>query len=361
MAGKKIGIAILLSFIAKSGVSAEIYNENGNDLFLTGAVHARHYFSDDKSLDGDNTFIRFGFKGKTQITPTASGYAQWEVNVQSNHTESGSDSQTGNATRLAYAGLDLGTYGSIDYGRNWGIDYDVASLTDYAPIFNNLTYSGGDNFMTGRGNGMLTYRNNNTFGLVSGLNVALQYQGANDGASNNAAGRPVIKQNGEGYGLSVSYNIVDNVTWVSAYSSSKRTEAQQALALGKGDQADIWTTGVKYTGDRLYLAAIYAQTTNLTPIKSLGFANKTRDWEAVAGYLFDSGVKPQIGYFWSKAMDVEGYGDVPLIKYVDLALMYYFNKNMVTYVDYKLNRLDDNSQLGMTNDDVVGFGLTYHF
>ena len=63
-------------------------------------MHARHYFSDDISLNGDNTFIRFGFKGKTRINEWLAGYAQWEVNVQANHTESGSDAQTGNATRL---------------------------------------------------------------------------------------------------------------------------------------------------------------------------------------------------------------------------------------------------------------------
>ncbi|VDR26251.1 Outer membrane pore protein E precursor [Raoultella terrigena] len=42
-------------------------------------------------------------------------------------------------------------------------------------------------------------------------------------------------------------------------------------------------------------------------------------------------------------------------------MMYYFNENMVTYVDYKINMLDSNTQFGITNDDVIGFGLTYHF
>lgn len=37
--------------------------------------------------------------------------------------------------------------------------------------------------MTGRANGVLTYRNNDFFGLVDGLNIALQYQGKNDGLS----------------------------------------------------------------------------------------------------------------------------------------------------------------------------------
>jgi outer membrane pore protein F len=37
-----------------------------------------------------------------------------------------------------------------------------------------------DNFMTGRTNGVATYRNSDFFGLVDGLSFALQYQGKND-------------------------------------------------------------------------------------------------------------------------------------------------------------------------------------
>ena len=39
--------------------------------------------------------------------------------------------------------------------------------------------------MVGRTNGVATYRNNDFFGLVDGLNFALQYQGANEGANAN--------------------------------------------------------------------------------------------------------------------------------------------------------------------------------
>jgi len=358
---RKIVLASVVFSIASPLFAAEIYNKDGNQLQLTGAVHARHYFSDDISLNGDNTFIRFGFKGKTRINEWLAGYAQWEVNVQANHTESGSDAQTGNATRLAYAGLNADTYGSLDYGRNWGIDYDVASYTDYAPIFNNLTFSAGDNFMTGRGTGLLTWRNHDTFGLINGLDFAVQSQGANDSSEATGSSRSATKQNGEGYGMSLTWHATDAISIVGAGSSSRRTEAQQALSLGKGEYADMWGAGIKYAGKQLYLATIYAETHNLTPIKSLGYANKTRNWEAVAGYQFNNGIKPQIGYFWSRALDVEGTGNVDLIRYVDLAMMYYFNENMVTYVDYKINMLDSNTQFGITNDDVIGFGLTYHF
>ncbi|VTP65078.1 Porin OmpN [Serratia rubidaea] len=54
---------------------------------------------------------------------------------------------------------------------------------------------------------MLTYRNNDFFGLVDGLNFALQYQGKNDSATESNNGRDVLAQNGDGYGMSATYDL----------------------------------------------------------------------------------------------------------------------------------------------------------
>ncbi|MGF7887801.1 porin, partial [Klebsiella pneumoniae] len=65
-----------------------------------------------------------------------------------------------------------------------------------------------------------------------------------------------------------------------------------------------------------------------------------------------------------KGKDLEGYGDQDILKYVDVGATYYFNKNMSTYVDYKINLLDDNSfthNAGISTDDVVALGLVYQF
>ncbi|MBD3071042.1 porin, partial [Escherichia coli] len=43
---------------------------------------------------------------------------------------------------------------------------------------------------------------------------------------------------------------------------------------------------------------------------------------------------------------------------------YYFNKNMSTFVDYKINLLDKNDftkTLGVSADDIVAVGMTYQF
>ncbi len=356
---KKIALAVLATLITPALHAAEIYNKDGNKLDFYGSARARHYFSDNKTIDGDASYVRLGFKGQTQINDDLTGYGQWEYNVQANNTEGGADATNGTKTRLGFAGLKLKDFGSIDYGRNWGIAYDVAAITDTAPIFDDLTYSYADNFMTGRSTGLLTYRNNNFFGLVDGLKFGLQYQGANDENSSNA--RAASKANGDGYGVSASYTTPIDITVLGTYATSKRTAVQQNMQYGDGDTADVWAGGVKYDHAGVYFAALYGEGRNLTPIKSAGFANKTQNVEAIASYLFDFGLKPMFGYFQSKAKDVEGVGDTDLVKYYDASLTYFFNKNMSAYADYKINRLDDNNPLGIASDDQFGVGLTYQF
>ncbi len=354
-------LAVVIPALLAAGAAnaAEIYNKDGNKLDLYGKVDGLHYFSKDKGNEGDQTYVRFGFKGETQITDQLTGYGQWEYNVQANHDEA--QGTTGTKTRLGFAGLKFANYGSFDYGRNYGVVYDAEAYTDMLPEFGGDSYSYTDNYMTARSNGLATYRNRDFFGLVEGLNLALQYQGKNDGD-----GRSVTKQNGDGYGMSLDYQDIGGtgIGVAAAFSDSNRTSDQKALKYGKGDKATAWTTAIKYDANQVYLAAMYADTRNMTPISGngvSGFANKTQNFEVVAQYQFENGLRPSLAYVQSKGKDIEGIGDVDLVKYVEVGATYYFNKNMYTYVDYKINQLNDDNKLKLSTDDIVAVNLTYRF
>ncbi|WP_279051983.1 porin [Cedecea davisae] len=364
---KKSTLALVVMGIVAASASqaAEVYNKNGNKLDLYGRVKAEHYLSDNNSVDGDGTYARLGFKGETQINSQLTGFGQWEYQVAANKVEG--DPNTAK-TRLAFAGLKAGDYGSFDYGRNYGVLYNIGAFTDMMPDYGNDSYTRTDNFMTGRTNGVATYRNNNFFGLVDGLKLALQYQGKNQND-----GRDVTKQNGDGFGTSLTYDIADTgLTVGGAYANSDRTNKQESGAYGQGTKAEAWTTGIKYDKNNVYLATTYAETRNMTPISvpgSLansasnvsGFANKNQAFEVVAQYQFDFGLRPSIGYVHSKAKDIEGIGDADLTKYIEIGTYYYFNKNMSTYIDYKINQLSDSNKLKLNNDNVVALALTYQF
>lgn len=207
--------------------------------------------------------------------------------------------------------------------------------------------------MTGRATGLLTWRNNNFFNLIEALNIAAQYQGRN------TSDRSGTVSNGDGYGFSFSYLLSDSFTILGTYSSSKRTASQQQLKWGHGDHAEVWAGGLKYDHDGLYLATLYSSSHNLTKISSSGYANKSNSYEAVASYQFKSGLKPFTGYFLSRAENVENIGKADVIKYLDIGLTFYLNKNMFVYGDYKINLLNDNNTLGIDSKDKIGIGMTY--
>lgn len=94
MKRKVLALIIPALLMASTAHAAEIYNKDGNKLDLYGKVDGLHYFSDDKGADGDQTYIRLGFKGETQINDLMTGYGQWEYNVQANNTE-GSENSPG--------------------------------------------------------------------------------------------------------------------------------------------------------------------------------------------------------------------------------------------------------------------------
>ena len=284
---------VVMGIMASASVqAAEIYNKDGNKLDVYGKVKAMHYMSDNASKDGDQSYIRFGFKGETQINDQLTGYGRWEAEFAGNKAESDTAQQK---TRLAFAGLKYKDLGSFDYGRNLGALYDVEAWTDMFPEFGGDSSAQTDNFMTKRASGLATYRNTDFFGVIDGLNLTLQYQGKNEN-------RDVKKQNGDGFGTSLTYDF------------------------GGSD-----------------------------------FANKTQNFEAVAQYQFDFGLRPSLGYVLSKGKDIEGIGDEDLVNYIDVGATYYFNKNMSAFVDYKINQLDSDNKLNINNDDIVAVGMTYQF
>ncbi len=215
--------------------------------------------------------------------------------------------------------------------------------------------------MTQRATGVATYRNTDFFGLVEGLNFAAQYQGKNDRSSD-------VEANGDGFGLSSTYEY-EGFGIGATYAKSDRTDDQMRNGnnefYASGKNAEVWAAGLKYDANNIYLATTYSETRNMTKFGKVdGIANKAQNFEVVAQYQFDFGLRPSIAYLKSKGKDLGVYGDQDLVEYVDLGATYYFNKNMSTFVDYKINLLDDNkftSDARVSTDNIVAVGLNYQF
>lgn len=357
--------------LASTAHASEIYNKNGNKLDLYGKVKAEHDFTthSDQNTNADATYARLGFRGETQINESVTGFGQFEHQFNASEAEG---SQGAGKTRLAFAGLDFGDYGSIDYGRNYGVAYDIGGYTDVLTEFGGDSFQYTDNYLNGRANGVLTYRNKNFFGLVDGLALAAQYQGKNEERG--------LKSNGEGYGFSAQYEIPESgVTLGGTYTNSSTTDATGVISdangnaltpelrLADGKRAETWAVGAKYDANSIYLATIYGETHNTTPatLSVLGasvpvFLDKTKNFEVAASYVFDFGLQPTIGYVQSKG---EVAGETGYInKYVQLGAAYYFNKNFAVDAAYQINLLKEDSEaVGFNTDDHVVLGATYQF
>ncbi|MEN0630402.1 porin, partial [Phytobacter ursingii] len=266
---KRKVLAILVPALLSAGAAnaAEIYNKNSNKVDFYGKMVGERIWSDtdkNNSENEDTSYARVGIKGQTQINSELTGFGQWEYNMDASHPEGGQESKT----RLAFAGLKFGNFGSFDYGRNYGVAYDVAAYTDMLVEWGGDSWASADNFMNGRTNGVATYRVSDFFGEVEGLNLALQYQGKNDN-------RIVRKQNGDGYSMSASYEF-DGFGFAATYGKADRTDEQAADR--KGDNAEVWSIATKYDANNVYAALMYGETRNMTVEKDGQFANKTQNF-----------------------------------------------------------------------------------
>lgn len=350
----KILIFICTIFImCIPATAAEIYNKNGNKLDFYGKVDARYIFTSDSSSEGDNTIARIGFRGLTEINDSLKGYGRWEYNMAGNRPEG---STAGTATRLAFAGLDFLQYGTVDYGRNLGILYDAEAATDMAPVWGGDTWARHDSFMTKRASGLLTWRSPE----LSGFRLALQLQGKNDRDT-------ASKSNGDGGGVSLRYSPTDNLQLVTAWSRASRTDLQQSDGLG--DRASAWVSSVRYDDGSLYLAAMYSQARNLRIYGPGLFAPQAHSTELMAQYQFDNGLRPSLGYLYSRGESLPANGaydggSATLTNYFTAGFYYYFNKNMTVYADYKINLLRNNSftnSSGLYTGNSLGTGIIYQF
>lgn len=366
----KYSLMPALVLTAGGAYAAEIYNKEGHKLDLNGTLAGVHYFKSDNS-NSDQSYMRLGFLGETQINSQLTGYAQWQHQALLDRGEK--DEARESTTRLGFVGLKFANYGSFDYGRNWGVLYDVLSYTDKLPEFGGDAF-GVDDYMSQRASNLATYRNKGFFGLVDGLDVALQYQGVNTPGEKDSKGRADHAANGSGYGMSIEYDLGRGFKAAGAFSSSGRSDGQKKMEYGSGDgRVNAYSGALKYSDKNLYLAMMYTQSYNLAQFgdfkksesgKISGFAHKAQTLEMVAQYLFDFSLTPSLAYIQTMATDIEKYGRQDLRKYIDIGATYNFNKNMAAHIDYKINLLSGNTftdRAQIKRDNTAAVGLTYQF
>lgn len=342
---------IFFCFYIPGAMAVDIYDKQGSRITVNGEIESKLMSSKDQDQDGNEIKVKLGLELESQLTDSASGFAKFEHETELHGGEGDKSNESKN--NLAFAGLKYDTH-HIDFGRNYGVIFDVASYTDGLPLFEGDFFSDSDISTTKEASNLLTYRQTDFFNLVKGLNFALQYQGKN---SNNDE---VQHQNGEGWGASVSYNFSDNLQATMAYFHSKRTQQQQQIRPGKS--AEIWAVGFNYDAEPVKFAGLYSESRNIHSHEvddNVVIFGKVSTIELLTSYTFASGLEPGVAYFYSRADKA-----VDVVNYLNIFTNYNFNDNFKAYAAYKVNLLR-NSQLGneleLARDNVIGIGMTYSF
>ncbi|QCI20495.1 porin [Buchnera aphidicola (Brachycaudus cardui)] len=377
---KSLAIAIPMLLAASSGVNAlEIFNKNGNKLELHGSINPNHelshgFLSKKINSHNDNTNAILGLSGEINITDELLSYANIEYKSDLNVPEELLNKQKTNSVRLGYAGFKYGDWGSIDYGRNYGVLHDAQFLTNRIPyITQDSIFSYNDNYMVGRNNSLLTYRNNNLFGLFDGISFALQYEDQVKNIQEN-------QNNGSGWGASLKYKTDAGLTAVGSFFSAERLKSEKDKDKNLPSSVDAYGLGFKYDANDIYIAAFYGVGSNLIPSdisneKSEAptkFIGKTENIEAVAEYNFHSGFHPSLSYLDSKGQELNSdpqntsnNNAFELAKQINISTRYEFNKNISTYMNYKINLLKSNNEYvkrnNISTDNILGAGIVYQF
>lgn len=336
-------VAISLLF-SPAVLAVNLVNQDGKKLDFYGTIIARRFTSNNVKDDGDRSYLYFGLIGKKDLARHWQAYAHWE------YTVSASDASR-NATRLAFLGIDNPDWGSLDIGRNWGVLYDVTSLTDRSPFFREMSYNYIDNFMRGRALNLMTWRKR--FSLFQHpLKVALQYQfkGNNDYHT-------LKQQNGNGIGASLVWYFTPELSALFSLSSSATTFYQQQNA---GYQKDIRTfaEGLNYNSRKLYLAAVLTQSNNAVNPQVRDNNTSSVSYEALAKYMLTDKLQPDISY--TRLTQTVAGRRTQILDYEELGFSYYFNKNVQVFVDYKFNNVRDKAS-GIDCANKLDTGISYHW
>lgn len=155
------------------------------------------------------------------------------------------------SNRLGYIGFDFEKYGTITFGKQWSVYYDVTSYTNQFDVFGGTataTYvggtDGGENG-TGRVNQSIIYRNK----------LGRFYFGAQTqirGSNNNK----FI----DGYGFSGQVEITKEVLFGAAFNRSLLSDdlINNAKIIGLKGQPSYYAFGLNYLGEKLTLSAVAA-------------------------------------------------------------------------------------------------------
>ncbi|HBM2815686.1 TPA: porin [Enterobacter hormaechei subsp. xiangfangensis] len=312
MMKSKLALIIGALALSTSAVNAaEVYKDSSTDIDVYGFVSGAHKFVEHGKNNGfDASEAQLGVKAKEQLNDQFALIGQYEGRVKS--AEHGKRHRLLN--RQAWAGIDAADYGQLTIGRQNGVIYDIAGLSDQSVNFSGMGV-GLDEGLFGRADGIIQYAN--TFDFVK---VISQYK-LSQTSDSFETGLPVNEGHSYGIGALLTDVAGTGLGGGLAYAHGEKGDSSKPNA---AKRSDTYTAALTYVKDSVYAAATSTFGHNVRGAKSF------YDDEVYASYAFDNGIAPAINYTSTNC-------DGKHSEYVEPDLVYSFNKNVSTGVGYAIS------------------------
>lgn len=397
---KTIIATALAAIIAAPAASAavQVYQDNANQFTIGGQLDAR--LITDQSLKhspnmvSKGTHVSFNFAHKMSDGWTASSVFDWGFDpfggkgfttTSKDQLDTG-DSKIKLTSRLGYVALSNDMYGTISFGKQWGVWYDVVSGTDNAVIWGGSAdgaYTFSNNGATngvGRADRVIQYRNtigdfsfavqtqlqNNTVDLsgtgVTGPGLFPRASAMN--INNNKLSSLSYKNT---YGVSASYTLMNDLQFVIGGNIGKFDAKSEGKAANFSRTDYIYGFGVNYgnlSNEGLYVAA----NVNKNQWHQTGFGGallpEAVGVEFYTAYNLGNGLRPYAVFNHLQSNDdyytENGKVVESKMQYAAFGLAYTWDKNVFVYAEGKIDFSDyktDNGTSVTKSEDKNGFGV----
>ncbi|BDH46760.1 membrane protein [Salmonella enterica subsp. enterica serovar Choleraesuis] len=262
--------------------------------------------------DGANGYRRNGYDGGTRFRFAADYYlfddiswiSYYELGVNfprmfkwDNHYKDTGTSRDANTTRrMLYTGLKSDTWGTLTFGQQNSVYYDVVGVKTDIWDYDMLAQAPG-NGISGDYDGSYRARKQLKYKKTVG-DVDLYASYLFDDELNRNDGKGEYKRKGGG-SLGVDYRITEDLTWGLAWNYTKAELRNYEGHDSETYNQNIWGTALSWTPDNWTLAGGFGWYQNYIPLKSgftakpinngNGFADDAWGYEYFIGYTFPIG------------------------------------------------------------------------
>lgn len=331
-------LALALAAVTTTATAAEIYNQDGTSLVMSGRAEATIGFQDGKSTTDASKF-RLGFKAKTDITDTVYGVGYYEGEFTDNN-----DTIIDN--RYIYVGIG-GELGELVYGK---VDGSLGMISDITDVLSNAgNLAGGYKLAAAdRQTNMLNYTRvqESKYGqsIFKASLHAEENQEFDDETylsdSNDAGGSVGMKHVGNG-GLNIGFGI------------AMQGDLFQAMG------------GVGYKYKNLYVAGLVnTGTLNKEVNSDIDLDADLFGYDVTAAYTFNDKTVIALNYGSVEMegdLSFDGIGELSAEgdnSAVAMEVTHYFKPTLRAYANYTINTASKDFE---GNEDKASVGLRYDF